>query len=220
MVIGIQTQFVAKLKQSKGLDAMMKIPDGGGGTSVCDLLLRAIPTSIIDFHFQRRQPLKLACCKAETKNTGPLGLLELSLLAADTTGDSGIGTGSECGGERPSGGGGHVTVIDLVVGGSGGTSHHSVTPAGLKQSAIEKVSTPANWLFDTMLTWTRAQAMTRMTDNFITDSERKKACTVRTVLANNFETYISIVRDMIPGAPASQDVLEVCLTQASLEAKK
>jgi hypothetical protein len=54
----------------------------------------------------------------------------------------------------------------------------------------------------------------------ITDSARKKACTVRPALANNVETYVSIVRDMIPGAPALQEVLEVCLTQASLEAKK
>jgi archaellum component FlaG (FlaF/FlaG flagellin family) len=51
-----------------------------------------------------------------------------------------------------------------------------------------------------------------MTDKSITDSARK--------LANSVETDVSIVRDMIPGAPASQDVLEVCLTQASLEAKK
>ena len=159
--------------------------------------------------------------KQRARNTGPLGLHRVSLLAADTTGDSGIGTGSECGGERPSCGGGRVAVIDLVARGSGGgTSHHSVTPAGLKQSAIEKVSTPANWPFDSMLTRTRARAMKRMTDKSITDSARKKACTVRTALANNVETYVSIVRDMIPGAPASQDVLEVCLTQASLEAKK
>jgi hypothetical protein len=62
--------------------------------------------------------------------------------------------------------------------------------------------------------------MKRMTDRSITDSARKKACTVRTALANNVETYVSIIRDMIPVAPASQDVLDVCLTQASLEAKK
>jgi len=113
----------------------------------------------------------------------------------------------------------HAT-IDLVARGSGGTSHYSVTPAGLKQSAIEKVSMPVNWPFDSMLTRTRARAMKRMTDNSITDSARKKACTVQTALANNVETYVSIVRDMIPGAPASQDILEVCLTQALLEAKK
>ena len=62
--------------------------------------------------------------------------------------------------------------------------------------------------------------MKRMTDRSITDSARKKACMVQTALANNVETYVSIVRDMILGAPASQEMLEVCLTQASLEAKK
>ena len=62
--------------------------------------------------------------------------------------------------------------------------------------------------------------MKRMTDKSITDSACKKACMVQTALANNIKTYVSIVRDMIPGAPASQDVLKVCLTQASLEAKK
>jgi hypothetical protein len=76
--------------------------------------------------------------KQRARNTCPLGLHGVSLSAADTTEDSGIGTGSECGGERPSHGGGPVAAIDLVAHGSGGTSHHSVTPAGLKQSAIEK----------------------------------------------------------------------------------
>ena len=114
----------------------------------------------------------------------------------------GISTGSECGGEWPSCGGGPVAVIDLAARGSGGTSHHSVTPAGLKQSAIEKMSTPANWPFNSMLTWTRTQAMKRMMDKSITDSARKKACTVQTALANNVETYVCIVRVMIPGAPA------------------
>ncbi len=114
---------------------------------------------------------------------------------------------------RPRGGSGREAVVDLVAG-------RSVTPVGLKQSAIEKVSMPANWPFDNMLTRTRARAMKRMTDRSITESARKKACTVQTALANNVETYVSIIRDMIPEAPASQEVLEVCLTQASLEAKK
>ena len=108
----------------------------------------------------------MRAAKQRARNTGPLGLHGVSLSAADTTGDSGIGTGSECGGERPSGGGGRVAVIDLVARGSGdGTSHHSVPPAGLKQSAIEKVSTLANSTFDSMLTWTRARAIKRMMDN-------------------------------------------------------
>ena len=85
---------------------------------------------------------------------------------------------------------------------------------------MKKVSLPENWPFDTMLTWTRTQAMKRMTDKSITDSARKKACMVRTALANNVEKYVEIVRDMIPGAPASQEILKVCLTQALLESKK
>ena len=91
-------------------------------------------------------------------------------MAADSTGDRGIGTGSVSGDGRP----------NRVAGGSGGTRYHSVTPAGLKQSPIEKVSLPENWSFDTMLTWTRTQAMKRMTDKSITDSARKKACMVQT----------------------------------------
>jgi hypothetical protein len=39
-------------------------------------------------------------------------------------------------------------------------------------------------------------------------------------MTNNVETYVSILRYMIPGAPAMQDVLEVCLTLALLEVKK
>jgi hypothetical protein len=46
---------------------------------------------------------------------------------------------------------------------------------------------------------------------------RKKAYTVRTALANNNETYVTIAKDMLPTKPGSQDVLNVCLTQASLE---
>jgi hypothetical protein len=156
--------------------------------------------------------------KQRARNTCPLGLLGVSLLAADTAtaaGEAGGASATATSAGRPRGGSGREAVVDLVAG-------HSVsTPVGLrKQSAIEKVSTPANWPFDTMLTRTRAQAIKRMTDRSITDSARKKACTVRTALANNVETYVSIVRDMISRAPASQDVLDVCLTQASLEAKK
>jgi hypothetical protein len=29
--------------------------------------------------------------------------------------------------------------------------------------------------------------------------------------------HVSFVKDMMPGMPASQDILNVCLTQASLE---
>ena len=157
--------------------------------------------------------------KQRARNTGPLGLHGVSLMAAEDTATAAGGARrasatAASAGRRPRGGSGREeAVVDLVAG-------HSVTPVGLKQSAIEKVSAPENWPFDNMLTRTRARAMKRMTDRSITDSARKKACTVQTALANNVETYVSIIRDMIPVAPASQDVLDVCLTQASLEAKK
>ncbi len=49
---------------------------------------------------------------------------------------------------------------------------------------------------------------------------QKKACTVRTALAKRDDTFLTIVEDMLPTAAGSQDVLKVCLTQASLEQTK
>ena len=51
----------------------------------------------------------------------------------------------------------------------------------------------------------------------ISKSEPTKACMVRTGLATDDAVYVSIVKDLMPGMPASQDVLNVCLTQASFE---
>ena len=125
--------------------------------------------------------LSSRAAKQRARNTGPLGLLGVSLMAAEDTATAAGGARrasatAASAGRRPRGGSGREeAVVDLVAG-------HSVTPVGLKQSAIEKVSTPANWPFDTMLTRTRARAMKRMTDRSITDSARKKACTVRTEL--------------------------------------
>jgi hypothetical protein len=59
--------------------------------------------------------------------------------------------------------------------------------------------------------------MEMMADRDLSGSTRKKANTVRTALANNDETYVTIAQDMLPTKPGSQDVLNVCLTQASLE---
>ena len=60
--------------------------------------------------------------------------------------------------------------------------------------------------------------MMRMGDTTLNKSDRTKVCVVRTGLAYNDETYVSIVNDMVMSdMPASQDVLNVCLTQASLE---
>ena len=51
----------------------------------------------------------------------------------------------------------------------------------------------------------------------ISKSEPTKACMVRTGLATDDAVYVSIVKDMMPGMPASQDVLNVCFTQAFIE---
>ena len=59
--------------------------------------------------------------------------------------------------------------------------------------------------------------MMRMGDMTISKSERTKACMVRTGLATDDAAYVSIFKDMMPGMPAPQDILNVCLTQASLE---
>ncbi len=59
--------------------------------------------------------------------------------------------------------------------------------------------------------------MIRTGDVTISKSERTKACMVQTGLVTDDAVYVSIVKDMMPGMPASQDVLNICLTQASLE---
>ena len=61
------------------------------------------------------------------------------------------------------------------------------------------------------------RAMMRMINKTLSASTRKKACTVRTALAKNDETYVSIVKDLLPTKLGSQDVLDVCLTQASID---
>ena len=59
--------------------------------------------------------------------------------------------------------------------------------------------------------------MMRMGDVTISKNDRTKACMVQTGWATDDAVYVSIVKDMMPGMPASQDVLNVYLTQASLE---
>ena len=56
-----------------------------------------------------------------------------------------------------------------------------------------------------------------MLDSSVDVHECKKACTVRTVLAKRDDTFLTIVEDMLPNAAGLQDVLNACLTQASLE---
>jgi hypothetical protein len=61
--------------------------------------------------------------------------------------------------------------------------------------------------------------MKRMIDKTLTESTQKKACTVQIALAKNYETYVSSVKDLLPTRLGSQDVLDVCLTQASIDMK-
>jgi hypothetical protein len=65
-----------------------------------------------------------------------------------------------------------------------------------------------------------------MTNKSLTKSARKKTYIVRTKLANKDEEYVSIIKDILPdagsqgqGKPGSQDMLDVMLTQASMEMK-
>jgi hypothetical protein len=59
-----------------------------------------------------------------------------------------------------------------------------------------------------------------MLDSTVDVHGLKKACTVRTALAKRDDTFLAIVEGMLPTAAGSQDVLNACLTQASLEQTK
>jgi hypothetical protein len=91
------------------------------------------------------------------------------------------------------------------------------------RQSVNRIPAPANWPFSTperinnMVGRVRTRSMEMMADRDLSGSTRKKAYTVRTALANNNETYVTIAKDMLPTKPGSQDVLNVCLTQASLE---
>jgi hypothetical protein len=67
---------------------------------------------------------------------------------------------------------------------------------------------------------TRSRANAMMLDSSVDAHGRKKACTVRTALAKRDDSFLTIVEDMLPIARGSQDVLNACLTQASLEQAK
>ena len=111
-----------------------------------------------------------------------------------------------------------------TAGGDGVSGGNSGRRARFSDDGVEVVTAPVNWPFGTperikkMVSRVRTRSMMRMGDMTLNKSDRTKACVVRTGLANNNETYMSIVNDMVvSGLPASQDVLNVCLTQASLE---
>jgi hypothetical protein len=108
--------------------------------------------------------------------------------------------------------------------GDGVSGGNSGRRARCSDDGVEVVTAPVNWPFGTpertkkMVSRVRTRSMMRMGDTTLNKSDRTKACVVRTGLATNDETYVSIVNDMVvSGMPASQDVLNVCLTQATLE---
>jgi len=65
----------------------------------------------------------------------------------------------------------------------------------------------------------RTRASMRMIDPSITQSGRKKAFVVQNKLATENVAYVKTVCDLMPVMPASQDLLQACLTQASFELK-
>jgi hypothetical protein len=66
---------------------------------------------------------------------------------------------------------------------------------------------------------TRFRANQIMIDPSVDKQKKRNACKVRTALARGSHTYLTIIEDMIglPIAAGSQDVLNACLMQASLE---
>jgi hypothetical protein len=97
-------------------------------------------------------------------------------------------------------------------------------------AGVERATLPERWPFlktpecknnvEDMVSRARTLAMKRMINKTLTASAWKKVCTVQSALAKNYETYVSIVKDLLPTKLGSQDVLNVCLMQASTDMKK
>ncbi len=124
-----------------------------------------------------------------------------------------------------------AAALTAVVGGGGGGDDPCAI-GGHICDGVERVAMPERWPFpktpdrkshvedvDDMIGRARTLAMKRMIDKTLMESALKKARTVRTALAKNDETYVSIVKDLLPSGPGSQDVLDVCLMQASIDMK-
>ncbi len=97
-----------------------------------------------------------------------------------------------------------------------------------RRETVARMPLPPEFLLSTfsspvekMIRRSRSWSNKMMLDNKINKRKRKKACTVHTALANHDNSYVSIVEDTLPTIlrtpPSSQDVLNACLTQASLE---
>jgi hypothetical protein len=115
----------------------------------------------------------------------------------------------------------HVVSVSSGAKGKGASSNHV-------GDRVAMTLLPLNWLLcapsncypspvEKMARKTRSRANSMMLDSSVDVHERKKACKVRTALAKRDDTFLTIVEDMFPTDAGSQDVLNACLTQASLE---
>jgi hypothetical protein len=84
-------------------------------------------------------------------------------------------------------------------------------------TGVERVALPERWPFpknpehksnvenmEDMVGQARTLAMKRMINKMLTAIPRKRVCTVQTALAKIDETYVSIVKDLLPTKPGSQ----------------
>ncbi len=107
---------------------------------------------------------------------------------------------------------GDAALTAAVGGGRGGDDPRAM--GGHICDGVERVAMPERWPFpkppdckshvegvDDMVGRARTLAMKRMIDKMLTESAWKKVCTLRTALANNDETYVSIVKDLLPTGP-------------------
>ncbi len=140
--------------------------------------------------------------KQRARNTGPNGL-NLDMLASYCTGLSGSCDNGVAHGGNRGGGGGERTVV----------------PGSKGQ--VKRIPTTANLPFEQMLTRTRAKATKRMSDMNLDKRSHQKAYTVQAALVKKDEIYTSVFEDihMQHENLVSQDFLNVCLMQASIEMK-
>ncbi len=110
-----------------------------------------------------------------------------------------------------------AAALSIAVGGGGGGGDPHAMGSGQEGAQIctcmERVALPEQWPFaktpehknnvEDMVSRVRILAMTKMINTTLTASAWKKACTVQTALAKNDETYVSIVKDLLP---PSQDL--------------
>ncbi len=158
---------------------------------------------------------KVRAAQQRVRNTWLIEVSALTNLATTAARDGSIGNGGDRGGSEA------MAAIMPTASGVGGDRGR--IQRAKHSDGVEVVTMSGNWPFGTpehaknMVSRVRTCLMMRMGDVTISKSECTKACMVQTGLAMDDAVYVSIVKDMMPGTPASQDVLNVCLTQASLE---